>query len=91
MKLVRSNIKTPQLVLCLHCPSHPPCEVTLLLLFGPLCSDIILVCELEMLGVPTPLSPGWSFRLTVPLSKVIVFHMQAGPGCLWEQRFGCKD
>lgn len=55
------------------------------------CPDVISQCELETLGVPIPMSPGRSFRLTVPVNKVIVFHMCARPGCLWEQQFGCKD
>lgn len=76
-----------------------PCTILSLGMWGhiasvlgvPGCTDIISLCELEMLDVPMPVWPGWSFRLTVPVNEVIVFHMRAGPGCLWEQQFGCKD
>lgn len=61
------------------------------LLCVPVCADIISPCELEKPDVPIPVQPGWSFRLTVPVNEIIVFHMQAEPGCLWKQQFGCKD
>lgn len=57
----------------------------------PECADMISLCELEMPDVLTPVQPGWSFRPTVPVDEVIVFHMRAGPGCLWEQQFGRRD
>lgn len=55
------------------------------------CPGIISLYEQEIQSILIPVSPGWSFRLSVPVNDAIVFHMQVGPGCLWEQQFGCKD
>lgn len=65
---------------------HFACELR-----EPARCDIISLWEQKMQAMLIPVSPGWSFRLTEPVNEAIVFHMQAGPGSLWEQQFGCKD